>query len=61
MRSFNIFYCSLSVIQSDQSGRKGWAGYLAPMGGQDFGVGPEGKGPQGRPRNRSEDNIKINP
>jgi hypothetical protein len=46
-----------------KSRRMRWAGHVARFGGerrvQGFGGKPEGKRPLGRPRGRSEDNIKT--
>ena len=60
----NDLYCSPIIVRVVKSRRIIWAGHVARMGeGRDMYrvlVGkPEGKRPLGRPRRRSEDNIKI--
>jgi hypothetical protein len=57
-------YCSPSIIRIIKKRRMRWAGYVARMGEKRNAyrilVGkPEGKRPLGRPRHRSEDNIKM--
>jgi hypothetical protein len=57
-------YSSPNIIQVIKSRRMRWAGHIARMG-EKIGayrilVGrPEGRRPLGRPRRRSEDNIKM--
>jgi hypothetical protein len=57
-------YSSPNIVRVIKSRRMRWAGYVARMGeGRDAYrvlVGrPEGKRPEGRPRRRWEDNIKM--
>jgi hypothetical protein len=57
-------YSSPSIIRIIKSMRMGWAGHVARMGGKRNAyrllVGtPEGKRPQGRPRCRQLDNVRM--
>jgi hypothetical protein len=57
-------YSSPNIIQVIKSRRMRWVGHLARIGERKSAynvlVGkPEGKSPLGRPRHRSEDNIKM--
>ena len=60
----NDLYCSTNIVRVIKSGRMRWAGHVAHMG-EGRGVyrvlvgKPVGKRPLGRPRRRSEDNIKM--
>ena len=57
-------YIYIYIVRVVKSRRMRWAGHVARMG-EDRGVyrvsvgKPEGKRPLGRPRNRWEDNIKM--
>jgi hypothetical protein len=57
-------YSSLNIVRAIKSRRMRWVGHVARMG-EGRGVyralvgRPEGKRPLGRPRNRWEDNIKL--
>ena len=60
----NDLYCSPSIVRVIKSRRMRWAGHVARMGAR-RGVcrvlvgKSEGKRPLGKPRRRSEDNIKM--
>ena len=60
----NDLYCSPNIVRVIKSGRMSWAGHVARMG-EERGkyrvlVGkPEGRRPQGRPRRRWADNIRM--
>jgi hypothetical protein len=62
--SIIVMYSSPSIIRMIKSRRMRWAGHVARMGEKRNAyrilVGnPEGKRPQGRPRRRWVDNIKM--
>jgi len=60
----NDLYSSPNIVQVIKLRRMRWAGHVAHMGDRrgifrDLVGKPEGKRPLGRPRRRSEDNIKM--
>jgi hypothetical protein len=64
MRNLFDMYSSLRIVRVTKSRRMRWAGHVVCMGKRRgiyrVLVGkPEGKRPLGRPRNRWEDNIKM--
>jgi len=60
----NDLYCSPNIVRVIKSRRMRWAGHVACMG-EESGVyrvlvrKPEGRRPQGRPRRRWVDNIRM--
>ena len=58
----NDLFCSPNIVRMIKSRRIRWAGHVARIGRGLYRVlvgKPEGNRPFGRPRHRSEDNIKI--
>ena len=63
-KELNDLYSSPNIVWVVKSRRMRWAGHVARMGERrgeyrDLVRKPEGKRPFGRPRNRREDNIKM--
>jgi hypothetical protein len=52
-------YCSPSITRMIKSRRMRWAGHVARIGEKDFGGNGGRKRPVGRPRRRSESNIRM--
>jgi hypothetical protein len=52
-------YASTSIIRMMKSRRMGWVRHIAEIGEKRKVVNPEGRRPQGRPRFRLVDNIKM--